>query len=201
LRESIQRHRRLVWLLAGSHRVDELTHAPWPSYLVSVRTIEIPPFTLAETRLLLTQPLAHSGLFRDKETERPRFAPDFWGEGGIERIHALAGGWPHLVQLLAEAAVDLVNEREAGGLDAAMLDAAVAQAVVAGDTVLRQLVKGECESEAEWAWLQGFAAREAQPPPADPAVRRSLLRREIVHEAEDGWRLRAPLMALWLPRA
>jgi hypothetical protein len=30
------------------------------------------------------------------------FDPRFWGDGGIERIHTEAGGWPHLVQLLAE---------------------------------------------------------------------------------------------------
>jgi hypothetical protein len=36
LRESIQTHRRIVWIFAGSHDITELTHAPWTSYLVSV---------------------------------------------------------------------------------------------------------------------------------------------------------------------
>ncbi len=31
------------------------------------------------------------------DATRPRFTPGFWGEGGIERIHAETGGWPHLV--------------------------------------------------------------------------------------------------------
>ena len=60
LRESVQSHRRITWVLAGSHDITELTHAPWPSYLVSLRMIEVPPFTLEETRLLLTEPLRYS---------------------------------------------------------------------------------------------------------------------------------------------
>ena len=49
LRESIQTHRRIVWLFAGSHAIEELTHAEWPSYLISARTVEVPAFTEAET--------------------------------------------------------------------------------------------------------------------------------------------------------
>ncbi len=37
LRESIQTHRRIVWLFAGSHAIEELTHAEWPSYLIIAR--------------------------------------------------------------------------------------------------------------------------------------------------------------------
>lgn len=54
LRDSIQSHRRITWVLADSHDITELTHAPWPSYLVSMRTIDVPLFTIEETRLLLT---------------------------------------------------------------------------------------------------------------------------------------------------
>ena len=112
VRESIQTHRNLTWAFAGSHEIDELKHAAWTSYLVSARTIEVPPFTEAETRLLLTEPLKHSTLWPKDDPSRPRpsFPADFWGPGGIERIHAEAAGWPHLVQLIAETVVDLIND-------------------------------------------------------------------------------------------
>ena len=75
-RKSVQRHRNLVWLFAGSHDLSELHHAEWPSYFVSLRTIEVGPFSDAETRLLLTDPLRHSAIFADDEsapaTVRPR---------------------------------------------------------------------------------------------------------------------------------
>ena len=92
IRASIQTHRRIIWMFAGSHDISELSHAQWPSYLVSARTIEMPLFTEAETRLLLTEPLAHSPLFRNDEASRPHFAVELWGDGGIERIHAEAAG-------------------------------------------------------------------------------------------------------------
>ena len=87
-RESVQRHRKLVWLFAGSHDLSELRHAEWPSYFVSLRTIEVGPFSAAETRLLLTDPMRHSALFADDEARRPRFDLAFWGEDGIDRIQA-----------------------------------------------------------------------------------------------------------------
>src|SRR5258708_29403104 len=55
-RESIQSHRRITWIFAGSHEITDLVHAPWTSYLVSARTVEVPLFSNQETRLLLTEP-------------------------------------------------------------------------------------------------------------------------------------------------
>ena len=198
LRESIQTHRRIVWLFAGSHAIEELTHAEWPSYLISARTVEVPAFTEAETRLLLTEPMRHSRLFARDESKRPHFESGFWGEDGIARIQAETAGWPHLVQLLAETAVDLCNERQRPLVDAALLDDAIAKAVTAGDTVLRQLLKGE-SSEADWAWLVGFRRLDALPIPEDEAVFLSLRRRWLVVDAgPSAWRLRVPLLLRWL---
>jgi hypothetical protein len=107
IRESIQTHRSITWLFAGSHTIEELPNAPWTSYLVSARTIEVSNFTLDETRLLLTEPMKYSQDWAKDSTDRPRFDSSFWGEGGIERIQHETDGWPHLVQLIAETCVDL----------------------------------------------------------------------------------------------
>lgn len=90
LRESIQSHRRITWILSGSHEISELAHAPWTSYLVSARTIEIPMFTLDETRLLLTEPLKYSTLWNHDNPERPHFKEIFWGGAG-HRTHPARG--------------------------------------------------------------------------------------------------------------
>ena len=126
IRESIQRHRRITWLFAGSHALSELEHAEWSSWFVSLRTVELLPFSEAETRLLLTEPMRHSELWQDDEASRPRFDAAFWGEGGIERIHHETAGWPHLVQLLAERAVYLVNLRGLRACTLEVLDEAIA---------------------------------------------------------------------------
>jgi hypothetical protein len=197
-RESVQRHRQLVWLFAGSHDLSELRHAEWPSYFVSLRTIELLPFSDAETRLLLTDPLRHSVLFAQDEARRPRFDAAFWGEAGIERIQAETAGWPHLVQLLAEGTVELVNARGLNAATPELLDEAIVKAVVRGDAVLRQLVRNECRLEGEWDYLKGFRSRELQPPPADEATYQSLRRRLMVADEGGQWRMRVPLMRRWL---
>jgi AAA domain len=198
LRESIQAHRRITWIFAGSHDIGELKHATWSSYLVSARTIEMPLFSEAETRLLLTEPMSRSPLWSSEEDKRPRFPAGFWGDGGVERIHREAGGWPHLVQLLAETTVDLVNESGAREADAALLERASARAIVRGDTVLRQLLERECTVPGEWDYIAGFRRNDAQPPPVDEAVYRSLRRRLLVVEKNGLWRLQVPLMQRWL---
>jgi AAA ATPase domain len=198
IRESIQMHRRLIWIFAGSHHITELRHAPWDSYLVSVRTIEIPAFSEAETRLLLTEPLRESPIFRNHEAQRPRLDAAFWGDRGIEWIHEQAGGWPHLVQLVAGTAVDLVNEANVQSLDGDMLERGADRSIVDGDTVLRQLMRGESELPGEWDYLIGFRSKDDQPPPHDEAVFQSLRRRQLITEEAGLWRLRVPLMQRWL---
>jgi hypothetical protein len=161
LRESIQAHRRITWIFAGSHDIAELTHAPWPSYLVSARTIEMLLFSETETRLLLTEPMSRSSLWSSEDERRPRFPAGFWGDGGVEHIHREAGGWPHLVQLLAETTVDLVNDSGTREADAALLERASARAIVRGDTVLRQLLERECTVPGEWDYIAGFRRNDA----------------------------------------
>jgi hypothetical protein len=146
--------------------------------------------------------LQHSRFWCEKDRQRPRFASAFWGEDGIERIHAEAGGWPHLVQLIAETAIDLVNDSDRRELDAALLDQALAQAIVKGHSVLYELSRRESRLPGEWEYLRGFAGSERQPPPADPRVyaslRRRLRRRLLLVESAGECVLRVPLMRRWL---
>jgi hypothetical protein len=198
LRESLQSHREIVWVLAGSHEIGELTHAPWASYLVSARTVEVPMFTLEETRALLTDPMKHAPRRREIWEDRPRFEPEFWGPQGIEGIHQQAGGWPHLVQLLAETLLDEVNRRSLASVDATLFEEGLGKAIVRGHNVFHQLLRDECHSEAEWDYLFGFRQSETQPPPVQDDVGRALRRRLLVDQDGAAWRLRVPLMQRWL---
>lgn len=198
LRESIQSHRRITWIFCGGHEIGELKHAPWTSYLVSARTIEIPMFTLDETRLLLTEPLKYSTLWNHDNPERPHFKEIFWGERGIERIQREAGGWPHLVQLIAETIVDLMNEEDTRQVNAELMERALDKAIISGHNVLYELLYRECALPGEWDYLSAFRQKELQPPPTDDAIYRSLRRRLLIEEEDGQCRLRAPLMQRWL---
>lgn len=200
IRESIQTHRRITWIFAGSHEITELKNAPWTSYLVSVRTLEVPLFTPAETRLLLTEPLKYSTLWPSDAPNRPRFVPEFWGEGGIEGIHNEAGGWPHLVQLIAETIIDLINDEDSRQVDSDLFERALDKAIVSGHNVLYELMHRESFLEGEWEYLNQFKTKSPQPPPDDEAVRTSLMRRLLIEEENGEWRLRVPLMERWLKK-
>jgi hypothetical protein len=198
IRESIQTHRRIVWMFAGSHEIAELTHAAWTSYLISARTIEVPLFTLAETTALLTEPLRYSPLWAKDDPKRPMYPAALWGENGIARIHAETAGWPHLVQLVAATVVNLLNQGTQGNADDALLERALDVAVDEGRNVLRELMVVESRIPGEWDYLRGFRAHDTQPPPGDEAVHRSLRGRLLVVEESGVWRLRVPLMQRWL---
>ncbi|MGH9841253.1 MAG: AAA family ATPase [Blastocatellia bacterium] len=199
IRESIQSHRRITWVFAGSHEITELKHAAWTSYLVSARTIEVPFFTLTETRLLLTDPVKHSTLWLNNPDKRPRLDAAFWGEGGIERIHEEAGGWPHLVQLIAETIGDLINnEEQAGAVTPELMELALDKSIVRGHIVFHELMKRESTLPGEWDYLAGFRRSDSQLPPTDEKIALSLRRRMLVVEKNGDWQLRVPLMARWL---
>ena len=196
-RELVQSHRRIVWLFAGSHAIEELA-ADWSSAFVSLRTVEVTPFSEAETRLLLTEP---SGIracgrraTRGGRGSRPRSGARAGSSASTPRRRA-GRIWS---QLVAETVVELVNLRGLKEASPGLLEEALVKAVVRGDVVLRQLVRNECGVEGEWAYLEGFREAEVQPVPTDEAVRRSLRRRLLVEEADGGWRMRVPLMRRWL---
>ena len=196
IRDSIQTHRNLTWAFAGSHEIDELRHAAWTSYLVSARTIEVPPFTEAETRLLLTEPLRCSTLWPKDDPGRPRptFPAELWGVGGINRIHSETGGWPHLVQLIAETLVDLLNDEGRSQVDDELFERGLDEAIVRGHNVLYELMHRESTLKGEWEYLSAFRSQETQTRPDDEAVSRSLRRRLLIHEEGDQgpWSLRVP---------
>ena len=177
-------------------------NAEWTSYLVSARTIEVPFFTPAETRLLLTDPLKYSSLWRNNPEKRPQFDPAFWGDAalgcGIDRIQAEAAGWPHLVQLIAETIVDLINEEDADGVSPRLMERALNKAIVRGHNVLHTLMRGESLLPGEWDYLSAFRDVGVQAPPTDSAINKSIRRRLLIEEHGEQWQLRVPLMARWL---
>ncbi|MET0389735.1 MAG: hypothetical protein ABW321_27430, partial [Polyangiales bacterium] len=197
VRESIQFHRNLVWLFAGSHEISDLRHADWTSYLVSVRTVEVPRFSRDEMYILLNDPMQHSRAWDERTDRRPQLT-GFWSDAGIERIYSQTGGWPHFVQLIAQEAVTLANRRRATHLDEPLLDTAFESALVAGHNVFYELLNKESAERDEWDYLSGFSRSERQPIPTEHRLRRALLRRQLVAERDGHFELSAAIMGRWL---
>ena len=197
IRESIQSHRNIIWIFAGSHRIEELTKAPWTSYLVSTRTVEVPPFTPDETYLLLTDPLKFSPLF-NADQERPRFDPAVWGTHGIERIQNDCAGWPHLVQLMAETIINYLREQGRDRLGEGEYAHCLDLAARAGHNLFHELIIKECAYPEEHTWLEGFTAKVHQKAPDHDPSLANLKRRALIRETDEGWTMIAPLMRHWL---
>ena len=154
-------------------------------------------FTSDETFVLLTDPMRHAPRAQSTAAPNVHFSPESWGSGGIERIHREAGGWPHLVQLIAETLTDVVNRTGQGVVDDKAFEAALDKAIVRGDAVFVELLRKECRSSAEWEYLAGFRTMDSQPAPPEDVLG-PLRRRWLLEPNGELWRLRVPLMQRWL---
>ena len=165
IRELIQSHRRLIWLFAGSHRVTMLKNAEWPSYLISVQTIEIPPFTEAETRLLLTDPLRQSPLYaRDADVARvsmPAFGGKAVSRGSTPRP---PDGLTSFSSSPAAPSTTPTNS-ETARLDGRALEEVAKRAIVSGDMVLHQLVPARASRTPSAPISPASAPKTASRPP------------------------------------
>ncbi len=200
IRESIQYHRNLTWIFAGNHDIDELVNAEWTSYLISARTIEVPLFSIDETRLLLTEPLRHSTFWAKDAVDRPCFSENLWGHNGIERAQAESAGWPFFVQLIAETIVDMLNDSELVIVNDELFEKALDKSIVKSDTTFKELLYNECKYPGELEYIKEFRNADFQPPPKDEDINKSLRRRLLVEEENGQWRLKAPIMLRWLKK-
>lgn len=196
--DSMRVHGRIRWLFAGSQQLAELPNAPWTSYFGNARTLDVQSFSHAETQELLTEPLKHCSLWAKGSVQRPRCEPAFWGDGGIEKIHVAAAGWPYFVHLIAETVIALTNAEHATYVTADLLNRALDRAIVRGHDVVHELLYGDCSSSGEWNYLRGFRDKASQTAPQDNLIAQALLRRQLIATEGGRWRLRVPLLVRWL---
>jgi type II secretory pathway predicted ATPase ExeA len=199
LRNCMQTQQHIAWLFAGAHDLLELRHARWSSYFVGVRTVEMEPFSLQETRVLLTDPLRSSP---NSELRSNVNYSQFWGPGCVDRIHEQAGGWPQLVQAVAVNTVEICNREQLTSADAAVIDRALLDTITSSDAVLAELMLYKSREYPDtWDYLQQFTAHDELPPPTDAELRRRLKRFLLVADTgHQTWKLRVPLMQRWLQR-
>lgn len=67
------------------------------------------------------------------------------------------------MQLLAETAVDIANDRAIHELDKSHYGQIFDESVEKGHTVFHELIVRECKSDTEVSYLEGFRNKEYQP--------------------------------------
>ncbi|MCI0731349.1 MAG: hypothetical protein L0332_32115, partial [Chloroflexi bacterium] len=192
LRGLIQHHPHLVILLAGSHTAEELP-SRWGDALVNVRLLPIGPLQPGEARELITAPVPDFPLHYEPEA--------------VEAILAASGGQPYLVQAICRDLVNHVNENH-------QRQATLADVTTALNTTLQTTAAYFTEwwtsrdtDDAQRAVARLLARARLEPlsesellgqAQATPAALRGLLWRQVVEEANGGYRLRAGLAARWI---
>jgi len=128
---------------------------------------------------------------------RPRFKPTFWGENGIEWIYTQTAGWPHLVQLLTNIAVDLTDEPWADTLIKKHWGWRGADLSYWATPVLSYLLYGETQSEPETVYIVGFRTKDTQAP-NQRSDHSAPSPSSDHHRKNNDWRLKVSLMLQWL---
>lgn len=199
LRHLIQHRRRFKVLLAGSHTLDEFKR--WSGYLINAEVIHLDCLSEAEAMQLIERPLP---------TFKLAYPPAI-----SQRVFALTGGHPFLLQLLCSEIIALKNSQpvqQRWVVSEDEVETAVAQAFsrgsmffldlennqsdARGTAVLRALAaagEGGKRSVADMVHL-GLPANELA------ATLARLCRREIVMHHDGGYCFQIELVRRWFAR-
>ena len=194
LRNLIQHRPRFKVLLAGSHTIEE--YQRWASYLINVQVVHISYLQEAEARLLIEHPVKDFTL---------RYEPD-----AVERVLQLTRCHPFLVQLLCAEIVALKNEQDPSVRRLATstdVEEAIAQALSTGSFFFADVQNNQVNA-AGLAILRFIAAQgegvivsrqtiSRQFPDECDRTLNLLFQRELIEEAQDGYRFQVELIRRW----
>ncbi len=191
LRHLVQHYDALAFIFSGVATLEELG-PQWSDYFINVTALEISYLEADEARQLLTDPDPEFGLC---------YAP-----GVVEQVMELTHNHPLLLQLLGGALVEQATQQGVRQADAALLEKAIASALVAGESLyfrnLWDQATGKTPDEAAGgrAILRALAAGEAvtATEAASQAALRRLLQRHVIERVEGGYGIEVPLVGLWL---
>lgn len=196
-RHVIQHHPTFRYILAGSHSPDEFTR--WTPYLINLHVMKIGCLDQTEARQLIERPVANYRLHYQPEA--------------VDRILALTGCHPNLVQLICFELVELKNEQplperllatveevnlagrktlETGKFF--FVDIENNQISPEGATLLRVLARlgpGAVIDAATWL--------EHAPTASEECIE-YLMRRELIEPAAGGYRFQIELVRRWFAR-
>lgn len=185
LRNIIQHRARIVVLVSGSHRFEELTGVNWASYLINTRTLELSFLDEPSARELLTEPV-------------PQL---HYEDGVLEEILRLTHCQPYLLQAVASELVNHLNELQKTTATRADLDAAVNKVLTSAGAYFANTWR-EDNSATEQTVLRAYAegAGERVATAEFQAALQSLIRKEMMERDGDAYRLAVPLFGLWILR-
>ena len=181
LRNIIQHRERIVVLVSGSHRFEELPGLNWASYLINTRMLELSFLDEASARELLTEPV-------------PKL---HYEDGVVDEILRLTHCQPYLLQAVASELVNHLNEQQKTAATKEDLDVAVEKVLVSAGSYFANTWR-EDRSEEERTVLLALALQEAVPWAEHPTALRNLLNSEILERSGDDYQFAVELFRCWI---
>ncbi|MFN7928597.1 MAG: hypothetical protein U0Y68_11735 [Blastocatellia bacterium] len=181
LRNIIQHRERIVVLVSGSHRFDELTGLNWASYLINTRTLELSFLDEAAARELLTQPV-----------------PKLQYEGGVvDEIIRITHCQPYLLQAVASELVNYLNDQQRTTATREDLAVTIERVLVSAGSYFANMWRAECSDE-ERAVLSALAVGEAIDPAAQHVALHHLGQKEMVEQKDGQYQFAVELFRRWI---
>jgi hypothetical protein len=181
LRNIIQHRERIVVLVSGSHRFDELRELNWAGYLINARTLELSYLKPDEARELLTRPVP-----------KLHYEP-----GVIDEILRLTHRQPYLVQAIASDLVNHLNEQQRMTATMDDLKIAVEKVLVTAGSYFANSWREECSDE-ERSVLLTLATGETVNPAEHRLALRNLCQKEVLERTDDHYQIAIELFRLWI---
>ncbi|MFC1597014.1 Hsp70 family protein [Planctomycetota bacterium] len=199
----LMQHSRLLFLIAGTQKLRELTGGYWSVFFNLALPVDIGTLQEAEARWLITEPVR-----RWYVIEPP----------AVDEIVQIAGCHPYFTQLVCKTLTDVRNERRLEVVNLQAVSEAVNRALQSGDEQIGYpWTEPDCtpEERVVLAVLAGETAAstsipatavqrrldEAHAPFAFTEVAERLKARGVLSEDDDGWiSFVVPLFRKWITR-
>lgn len=185
LRGLAQNYARVVLLLSGAHTPQALDPV-WSHHLVNLRTLKIGTLRADEARELVIQPIPAFPL---------SYAPD-----AVERLLAVTGGQPYLIQTTCRDLVNALNGEKQLYATLEDVNEAITTAMDSATAYFDDLWRGPDSSDEQRSALAALARGEPLAQVA-PAVLRKLEQRELIEKDETGYRFRVEMVRMWVNQA
>ena len=189
LRGIIQHHPRVTVLLSGSHTLEDLPPM-WSDYLINVRVLKIGNLKEDEARELIVQPIEDF--------------PLAYEPAAVERIIAVTGCQPFLVQATCRDLVNMLNEQNRTRATLADAERALDSVLTTGALYFQELWRERDMDDTQRVLLRALATGRTLSalrdlPDLNSALRK-LLRRDMLMETPQGYQFRVELVRRWVER-
>ena len=182
LRTIIQHRERIVVLVSGSHRFEELPAVNWSDYLINAKTLELSYLAEQNARELLTEPVPNLQ----------------YGDGVLEKIIALTHCQPYLLQAVASDLVNYLNAQKRQHATPEDLAVAVEKVLTTADGYFFN-TWNDCSADEQTVMRAFATGAGASVLTAEyQAAIQGLRRKEILEKMENGYRLAVELFGRWI---